>query len=486
MRKTHINVAHFMLPVLKIKLIQMRKLKLTPRQKQRISFKQIAVASSLGMAALAIGFTVFNSGMLQSEKAVANNDKKLNTKAFIEQGDELFYSDFPEYEQAIPHYEQAIKTEPANAELNYKLGVCYLNSHNKFKAKDYLLHAEELDPKIEPVINFYIGRSYHIHAEFDKAIAAYTKFLGTENTELHVQAKKLIAECENGKELIKHPVNISVQNLGAAVNSMYPDYAPYISSDENLLLFTSRRPDTYGGKSDDFDGVYFEDIYESTQKGAVWQQAKNAGEPVNTPTHDAVAGISADGKTMFVFKGDRNDGDILVSKLDKGVWSTPASIGKNINSKYHESTATLSADGNTLYFISDRPGAAGGRDIFKSTWDAAKSEWMKPENAGAEINTPYDEEGVFLHPDGNTLYFSSKGHNTMGGYDIFVSKLENGVWQKPVNIGYPINSPDDDVFFTVSKNGHAYYTSIQKDGYGDKDVYKIMFDGGNLSSEAKK
>ena len=464
----------------------MKKLKLTPRQKQRISFKQIVVASSLGMAALAVGFTVFNSSMLQSDKAVANTDKKVDTKEFIQNGDEYYFSDFPEYEQAIPHYEMAIKAEPANAELNYKLGVCYLNSHNKFKAKDYLIKAAELNSKLDPIIDFYIGRSYHIHAEFDKAIAAYSKFLNNENVQLQVEAKKHIAECVNGKELVQKPITITIENLGAAVNSMYPDYAPYISSDENLLLFTSRRPDTYGGKSDDFDGVYFEDIYECSQNGTLWQQAKNAGEPVNTPTHDAVAGISGDGKTMFVFKGDRNEGDILVSKLEKGIWSTPASAGKNINSKFHESTASISPDGNTLYFISDRPGAAGGRDIFKSQWDAAKKEWMKPESAGADINTIYDEEGVFIHPDGTTLYFSSKGHNTMGGYDIFTSKLINGVWQKPVNIGYPINTPDDDVFFSVAKNGHAFYTSIRKDGYGDKDIYRITFPGNDLSIEAKK
>jgi outer membrane protein OmpA-like peptidoglycan-associated protein len=197
---------------------------------------------------------------------------------------------------------------------------------------------------------------------------------------------------------------------------------------------------------------------------------------VNTPTHDAAAGLSPDGHILFVFKGDRNNGDILMSYIDKGEWTLPVDPGKNINTKYHESSACLSADGNTIYFSSDRPGGYGGRDLYKSQWDPIKKEWGIALNLGAVINTPFDEEGIFIHPGGLTLYFSSKGHNSMGGYDVFYSTLGNNAWKKPVNIGFPVNTPDDDVYFVVSANGNnAYYASIADNGFGEKDLYKVTF-----------
>ncbi len=228
---------------------------------------------------------------------------------------------------------------------------------------------------------------------------------------------------------------------------------------------------------DQRDQLFFEDIYLSTKLNGKWIPAKNLGQVVNTLSHDAAAGLSPDGHTLIVFKGDKNSGDILISKLVKGYFTKPVDAGKNINTKYHESAACLSPDGNTLYFVSDKPGGFGGRDIYKSRWNDVSKVWLPAENLGDTINTPYDEEGVFMHPDGRTLYFASQGHNTMGGYDIFYSSYEsNGKWSSPVNIGYPVNTPDDDVFFVVSASGtHGYYASIRKEGLGEKDLYMITF-----------
>ncbi|HKR06335.1 MAG TPA: OmpA family protein, partial [Bacteroidia bacterium] len=198
--------------------------------------------------------------------------------------------------------------------------------------------------------------------------------------------------------------------------------------------------------------------------------------PLNTTTHDASSGLSPDGHTLFVFKGDINNGDILVSGLTAQGWSKPESAGKNINSAFHESSASLSPDGKTLYFVSDRQGGMGGRDIYFSKWMDKKKAWGEAVNIGPSINSAYDEEGVWIHPDGKNLYFSSRGNGSMGGYDIFYSTFEDGKWNAPVNLGYPINSADDDVFVEISASGRTlYFASVKKEGKGEKDIYAATY-----------
>ncbi len=204
------------------------------------------------------------------------------------------------------------------------------------------------------------------------------------------------------------------------------------------------------------------------------------GKQINSEGHDATVGLSPDGTKLLIYLDDKGDGNIYECFLKGEEWSKPKKLGKNINTDYHESSASFSFDSNTLYFVSNKPeGGLGEHDIYKSTWDADKERWGAPVNLGPNINTKYDEEGVFMHPDGETMYFSSKGHNTMGGYDVFVSKLENGIWQKPTNLGYPINSPDNDVFFVVSASGKHGYLSSHKhnEGEGEKDLYVVTFLG---------
>ena len=242
------------------------------------------------------------------------------------------------------------------------------------------------------------------------------------------------------------------------------------------MFFTSRRNNSTGGKLDEF-GSYFEDIYISEKAGSDWTPPTNPPKPLNSNDHDACVGLSPDGQTLLIYKGSTGAGDVYMSHLKGSTWTSPKRLNSNINTKYHESSASISYDGKTLYFVSDKPGGFGGRDIYYSTLDK-KGNWIKAVNIGSAINTPYDEEGVFIHPDGKTLYFSSKGHNSMGGYDIFKSVNENGIWSTPVNLGYPINTPDDDVNFSISASGiHGYYMSVRPDGYGDRDLYIVTFLG---------
>ncbi|MFI5164374.1 MAG: OmpA family protein, partial [Bacteroidia bacterium] len=216
----------------------------------------------------------------------------------------------------------------------------------------------------------------------------------------------------------------------------------------------------------------------STFENGKWTAAKNMGSPINTSRHDASVALSADGQKLFIYRDDeaRGSGNIYECIQKGAQWTNPEKMSSSINSKYHESSASITADGNTLYFTSNKPGGFGEHDIYKVEWDKTTKQWGTAENLGPVINTQYDEYGAFIHPDGKTLYFSSEGHNTMGGYDIFKSVLDKKTkkWSTPENIGYPINTPDDDIDYVVSASGkHAYYSSFGAEGFGEKDIYRI-------------
>ena len=271
---------------------------------------------------------------------------------------------------------------------------------------------------------------------------------------------------------------VFVDNLGANINTAFPEYGPSISADEETIFFTARRDNSTGGKREEGDNGYFEDVYTSTKLNGKWQPSKQLSKNVNTEAHDAAAGLSSDGSKLYVYRHSGKDGgDLYESVLFGADWEPPVHMNKYINTKYHESSVSLSFDGKRLYFVSDKESGLGDRDIYYSDMDL-KGEWGLAKNIGPVINTKYADEAVFMHPDGVTLYFSSKGHNSMGGYDIFKSTLVNNAWTEPENLGYPINGPDDDVFFVVSGSGsRAYFASSKTGGFGEKDLYKITFLG---------
>jgi outer membrane protein OmpA-like peptidoglycan-associated protein len=407
-------------------------------------------------------------------------------KDHIKSGDKIFEGGNNYYfNLAIPHYKAAYDFNPNNAEVNYKLGVCYLYSPVKSQSLKHIQKSFELNPDFDSYnIHYLLGRGYQLNGNWVEAGESYKRQIGVLRAqngkdEEFAKLNKLLEEVENGKVLSQNPERVWIDNLGANINSSAPEHAPLISTDESLLIITARRDNSTGGLRDETDNLPFEDLYFSRNKGGEWSPLQNMGEDINSSGHDASSGLSPNGKTLFVFKGQmKGGGDIYVSNLTDGQWTKPKALGKNINSPAHESAAALSYDGNLLYFVSDREGGIGGKDIYVSSWDARKNEWGPAENLGPTVNSRYDEDGVFIHPDGKTLYFSSKGHNTMGGNDIFYSEYIDGKWNKPVNIGYPINTPDDDVFFVVAADGRtAYYSSIREEGFGEKDIYRITFLG---------
>jgi outer membrane protein OmpA-like peptidoglycan-associated protein/tetratricopeptide (TPR) repeat protein len=411
----------------------------------------------------------------------------------IKKGDELFNAGTQLYNLALDHYLKANNFNPENAELNYKIGICYLFSSFKARSIVYLEKAKSLNPGIDTKLSYYFGRAYHLSMQWNKAIQeyeAYGKLIAGTVEEKKSDVEKKITECRNGITLMGDTVRIhklpdslryNIKNLGSEINSSYPDYRPVISADESVMYFTSRRDNTTGGGIDQNEGKYYEDIYYSNYENGKWTEAKNLGDPINRANqHDATCALAVDGQQLFIYIDDtyNGSGNIYACTLSGHTWSEPKKLPGNINSKYHESAASLSPDGKTLYFCSENPNnntGIGTHDIFKSTLNA-KGEWGAPENLGPIINTVYDERTVFIHPDGKTLYFSSQGHNSMGGYDLFKSVYNDSSkrWSLPMNMGFPINSADDDVDFVVSASGkHAYYSTIRLEGSGEKDIYRI-------------
>lgn len=397
----------------------------------------------------------------------------------LQKGNEDYYAEPPSYEDALPFFLKANKFNTQNADLNCRIGLCYMNTGKKFDALPYFEKAFELKSTVDQRILFFIGAAWQVRNDFKKArtyFENYYKEVAGEKQETALVTKRLL-ECFVGDSLMANPVKVKIENLGATVNTEYPEYSPNITADESKIFFTSRRKGSFGGEVDLTEGKYFEDIYMSERSGSgKWQPAQNLGPPLNTKGHDATSGLSPDGHTLFVFKGDKGNGDILISHLMASGWSVPEDPGKNINTSAHESSASLSPDGHTIYFVSDRPGGLGGRDIYYTTWNSKSNSWNSPSNIGQPVNSKYEEEGVWMHPDGRTLYFSSKGNGSMGGYDIFCSTLDSGKWSAPVNLGYPVNTGDDDVFVKFSANGLTiYFASIKQEGFGDKDLYSATY-----------
>lgn len=447
------------------------------------------INNSIANILLVLSLIITNSGFSQNiefSKEFFKEDKdglKL-AKDNIEKGDAFFNEGAIYFKQAIDPFLEANKFNPNNALLNFKLGQCYLSSSFKLKAIPHLEKAQQLNPTLDTYLDYFLGRAYHLDKQWDKAIKHFSVFQkslnANEDKQMYEDVSKYIKECYVGKELTQKPIRVFIDNLGGEVNSQYTDYGPVISADESVLLFTSRRPNTIGGRIDPGMNEYFEDIYIAyKQPDGKWSKAMNMGEGINTEDHDANSGLSADGTKFLIYIG-KNNGDLYESQLLGETWSKPEAMNKNINTdKYHESSACYSPDGKAVYFVSDKPGGIGDRDIYISYKDE-KGKWGEANNLGPVVNTKYGEEGIFIHPDGKTLYFSSQGHKGMGGYDIFKTIYNDSTkaWSVPENIGYPVNTPDDDVFFVVSASGkHGYYTSFSPGGFGEKDLYMITFLG---------
>lgn len=382
------------------------------------------------------------------------------------------------YIQALDEYLKLDKKVANDPELKHRIGICYLNIHdNKAKAIPYL-EACYKSGVYKKELLLELGMAYQYDYKFTEALSYYNKYREKGSSKTNALTDHYIETCETAKELIKKPVNVTFENLGKEINTKFADYYPFVEANQGALYFTSRR-DENTGKVRGYNGYYTADVYYSVVKNGQWTKAKKMIPAINTSEDEQCVGISQDGKGLIIYRETiDNPGDLIHSELSKTkVFTKPIPFNDPVNTEQSEFEGSYGTTSDILYFTSNRKGGIGESDIY-IVRRLPNGEWALPKNLGANINTPYNESFPVISSDGETLYFSSQGHTNMGGYDIFKSKWNAGLkeWDKPVNIGYPINTTDDDMMYSLAGNGRdGYISAVKKDGFGDLDIYKIIF-----------
>ena len=424
-------------------------------------------------------FLVLFSALIFSTTLNAQKKKERQVHRLETEADQLYDSQY--YGEALDIYLLLDSLSPGNPEYQFRTGMIYYHSIDKAKSLNYFLAAIR-NGKTDPNLDFYLARAYHFNLKFDSAVHYYQTALNAPDSfnkfsrKERLEIEKYIQDCQLAQQYINEPVITPINNIGAPINSAYPEYVPLVNAAEDMIIFTSRRPNTTG-KNRDNTGAFMEDVYISRKnRDGTWSEPDN-NLKFNTKDHDACVGLSPDGSKLILYKSD-NGGDLYLSEMKNGQWSTPEPI-PGINTSHWESSASFTADEKYVYFTSDKPGGYGGSDIYRATL-LENGRYGDIENLGAVINTPFDEDAPQIHTDGKTLFFSSKGHEGLGGYDIYSSVYLEEIqsWTEPRNIGYPINTPDDDIYFSLLANGtKGFFTSYRNDSHGEKDIYMITRPG---------
>jgi outer membrane protein OmpA-like peptidoglycan-associated protein/tetratricopeptide (TPR) repeat protein len=380
---------------------------------------------------------------------------------------------FGRYGAADTLLRMAIESEKNFIDAHWLLGNMYLENQRKYDAAVKELQAvEKLNPQFNKLLLLKIGQALFNKGDYDEAKKYFQSFGAIKGItpEYEKMAQNYVKNCDYAKEAVKHPVAFKPINLGGGINTSTEELMPTLTADERFLYFT---------RLESIGRYHQEDIYVSENRNGVWQEAQPLGETINTlEFNEGAHNISPSGKYLFFTSCDRPNSiggcDIYFSKRNGNEWEAGKNLGPVINTRAKETQPCLSGDGRTLYFVSNKPGGYGAGDIYEShLGDDGK--WSDPKNLGPEINTEQEEERPFIHPDGITLYFTSRGHEGMGGADLFMSRRQaDGTWGKAINLGYPINTPGDEIGIYVTADGHwAYFASEQPDTKGLMDIYKF-------------
>lgn len=403
-------------------------------------------------------------------------DPKVLQNVFLEA--EYFFL-IEEYSDALTLYMSLIDDEPDNANLEYRIGSCYLNiKGQKNLAIEHLEKAVQnlsakykygtIQQKAAPYDALLaLAKAYQVNYQFNNAKNAFERYINTllpSDTENLAYVRQQIQACDNAKDMMNHPVKFSEENVGELFNDDKDNFYPLISKDGSTVAYMTALK-------------FYDAVMVSHKKKDKWETPTNITPELRVNNDIFISCLSADGKTLLLSQDDDYDSDIYMSKYNPDEkWSPAVKLNKNINTKYWESHGYLSEDGNALIFSSNRPGGFGGLDLYISR--KLNGEWGPAVNLGPEINTPFNEDRAFLIENEKTLIFCSQGHYSMGGYDVFRSEFqENGIWSTPENLGYPINTPDDNTFFMPINNGDAGYYSTPKDDpkAATDNIYKVIF-----------
>jgi outer membrane protein OmpA-like peptidoglycan-associated protein len=404
-------------------------------------------------------FSLYISSFAQERQYSTTNKEAIKYYAIARQSlDDHLYDD------AVAQLLKAIDEDGKFIEAHLQLADIYRQEWKYKEAAEQYRQAIKLNPDFNQFVYFKLG-DCEIHqaqyADADQHLEKYLSFsdISAQNAMI---AKKLLNDCKFSLDALQHPVPFKPVNLGPGVNTSDDEYFPAITADENTLIFTRKTNNN-------------EDFYQSVKIDGKWQTATYLSDKINSEFNEGALSLSQDGKIIFFTGCNRPDGlgrcDIYITQKKGNYWSKPFDISPPINTAGWESQPSISSDGRTLYFVSNRKGGYGGYDIWKST--LTEKGWTEPENLGPNINTVYDEQSPFIHPDDSTLYFCSNGWPGMGGKDLFVSRLgKDGKWQKPENLGYPINSSGDENGLTLTANGtYAFFSSNNLNGSGGFDIY---------------
>ena len=382
---------------------------------------------------------------------------------------------------ALPMYKELTKREPAEMLYQYRCALCYLYTYiDKTAAVPYLEKVVK-DPKCKPDSWFWLGRAYHLSGKYDDALKAFAKYkelVPKDKIELD-KTDHLMDQVSNAKQLVKYPINVTFTNAGPEVNSEFPDYYPWITQDEQSLFFTSRRKGSHTS-SVESDGYYSSDCLYATVMDGKWAKSQNLGNAVNGNLDEQIVGIKPDGSQLIIYIDHIDQLEDLYRTYKKNnnyVKIEP--IGENVNKEKEYSGSIFETDdGPVLYFVRRAKDAVGESDIYTARM-LPTGQWGLPQNIGTNINTKYREDFPWLSTDGRTLYFSSEGHSSMGGFDLFKSIWDDDEkkWSKPINLGYPLNSADDERQISILPDNRAgYMSALRPGGLGDLDIYRIKFE----------
>ncbi|MFW6043165.1 MAG: OmpA family protein [Marinilabiliaceae bacterium] len=380
------------------------------------------------------------------------------------------------YEGSYNAFQELYRIADDIPKLNYKLGISALYGNHAGEASDYFLKSV---PGVADDYYLQLGYAFQCAFEYDRAEEAFEKHFdslsGRKKTNFRPRYDQLISECSFGQDHARDSVPAFVKNAGPAVNSYYHEYGAVENSRHERIFYTSRRPGKIPEKPGSRDAPE-EKIFSAVYTGERVSEGREE-DRLNAGPHSAVAGISPHEDLLYVYFGRRRAGQVQVADINEQEVENPVRIGRRIDGKISQETALTETEDGEVFFISDRPGGEGGKDIWR-TRQKGNSRYTRPQNMGSTINTPFDEEAVQVTPDGQTLYFASKGHPGFGGFDIFkVERDENGEWGEPENMGQPVNSPQDDLFYFPTSDPHvAFISSSRSGGEGGLDIYKIEDD----------